>query len=170
MVSIQIVKEKVLEIRGEKVILDNDLAELYGVDTRSLKQSVKRNISRFPEDFMFELSKAEITKIVEDGVIESKSNFGGALPYAFTEQGVAMLSSVLRSDKAIQVNIAIMRAFVMMRQYAMNFKDLKDKLDELKVQYDNKFDDIYEVLDQLSNPENNRKEIGFQKENIKSQA
>jgi ORF6N domain len=169
MITIQIIKEKVLEIRGEKVILDNDLAELYGVDTRSLKQSVKRNINRFPEDFMFELSKTEITKIVEDGVIESKSNFGGASPYAFTEQGVAMLSSVLRSDKAIQVNIAIMRAFVMIRQYAMNFKDLKDKLDELKVQYDNKFDDIYEVLDQLSNPENNRKEIGFQKEITKSQ-
>jgi ORF6N domain len=169
MISIQIIREKVLEIRGEKVILDNDLAELYGVDTRSLKQSVKRNISRFPEDFMFELSKAEITKIVEDGVIESKSNFGGASPYAFTEQGVAMLSSVLRSDKAIQVNIAIMRAFVMMRQYAMNFKDLKDKLDELEARHDNKFDDIYEVLDQLLSSKNERKEIGFQKNTTESQ-
>ena len=115
MVSIQIIREKVFEIRGQKVMLDNDLAQLYGVDTRSLKQAVKRNITRFPEDFMFELSKVEISKVVEDGIVESKSIFGGATPYVFTEQGVAMLSSVLRSDKAIQVNIAIVRAFGMMR-------------------------------------------------------
>ena len=95
-----------------------------------------------------------------------KFNKGGRLynPYVFTEQGVAMLSSVLRSDKAIQVNIAIMRTFVMMRQYAMNFKDLKDKLDELEARYDNKFEDIYEVLDQLLSAKNERKEIGFKKE------
>ena len=164
MVSIQIIREKVFEIRGQKVMLDNDLAQLYGVDTRSLKQAVKRNITRFPENFMFELSKVEISKVVEDGIVESKSIFGGATPYVFTEQGVAMLSSVLRSDKAIQVNIAIMRAFVMMRQYAMNFKDLKDKLDELEARYDNKFEDIYEVLDQLLSAKNERKEIGFKKE------
>jgi flagellar capping protein FliD len=152
-------------------MLDSDLAELYGVTTGALNQAVKRNSTIFSEDFMFQLSNNEISDLITQSVISKKYNFsssgkGGVrkFPYVFTEQGVAMLSSVLRSDKAIQVNIAIMRAFVMMRKYAMNFKDLKDKLDELEARYDHKFEDIYEVLDQLLSPTNERKEIGFRKE------
>jgi hypothetical protein len=152
-------------------MLDSDLAELYGVTTGALNQAVKRNSTIFSEDFMFQLSNNEISDLITQSVISKKYNFsssgkGGVrkFPYVFTEQGVAMLSSVLRSDKAIQVNIAIMRAFVMMRKYAMNFKDLKDKLDELEARYDHKFEDIYEVLDQLLSPTNERKEISFRKE------
>ena len=171
MEDIQIIKDKIYVIRGQKVMLDSDLAELYEVPTGALNQAVKRNSTRFPDDFMFQLSDNELDVLISQSVISKKYNFsspgkGGVrkFPYVFTEQGVAMLSSVLRSDKAIQVNIAIMRAFVMMRQYAMNFKDLKDKLDELEARYDNKFEDIYEVLDQLLSSKNERKEIGFKKE------
>ena len=171
MEDIQIIKDKIYLIRDQKVMLDSDLAELYEVPTGALNQAVKRNSTRFPDDFMFQLSDNELDVLISQSVISKKYNFsspgkGGVrkFPYVFTEQGVAMLSSVLRSDKAIQVNIAIMRAFVMMRQYAMNFKDLKDKLDELEARYDNKFEDIYEVLDQLLMAKNERKEIGFKKE------
>ena len=166
MEDIQIIKDKIFEIRGQKVMLDSDLSELYEVETKVLNQAVKRNSARFPEDFMFQMSDNEANILRSRTVTLLKFNKGGRLynPYVFTEQGVAMLSSVLRSDKAIQVNIAIMRAFVMMRQYAMNFKDLKDKLDELEARYDNKFEDIYEVLDQLLSAKNERKEIGFKKE------
>ena len=169
MEDIQIIKDKIYLIRGQKVMLDSDLAELYEVPTGALNQAVKRNSTRFPDDFMFQLSDNELDVLISQSVISKKYNFsspgkGGVrkFPYVFTEQGVAMLSSVLRSDKAIQVNIAIMRA--MMRQYAMNFKDLKDKLDELEARYDNKFEDIYEVLDQLVSAKNECKEIGFKKE------
>ena len=171
MEDIQIIKDKIYLIRGQKVMLDSDLAQLYEVPTGALNQAVKRNSTRFPDDFMFQLSDNELDVLISQSVISKKYNFsspgkGGVrkFPYVFTEQGVAMLSSVLRSDKAIQVNIAIMRAFVMMRQYAMNFKDLKDKLDELEARYDNKFEDIYQVLDQLLSAKNERKEIGFKKE------
>lgn len=170
MEDIQIIKDKIYLLRGQKVMLSSDLAELYEVETKVLNQAVKRNSTRFPEDFMFQLSDNEEENLKSQFVTSSLSNFSNGYggkrvnAYVFTEQGVAMLSSVLRSDKAIQVNIAIMRAFVMMRQYAMNFKDLKDKLDELEARYDNKFEDIYEVLDQLLSSKNDRKEIGFNKE------
>ena len=170
MEDIQIIKDKIHLVRGQKVMLSSDLAELYGVETKVLNQAVKRNNTRFPDDFMFQLSDNEEENLKSQFVTSSLSNFSSGYggkrvnSYVFTEQGVAMLSSVLRSDKAIQVNIAIMRAFVMMRQYAMNFKDLKDKLDELEARYDNKFEDIYEVLDQLLSSKNDRKEIGFKKE------
>ena len=107
---------QIFYIRGVKVMLDFHLADLYEVETRVLKQQVKRNIDRFPEDFMFELTESEIVNLVSQNVIPSKSKFGGAKPFTFTEQGVAMLSGVLRSEKAIKVNIAIMRAFVRMRE------------------------------------------------------
>jgi hypothetical protein len=103
-------------LRGHNVILDFDLASLYGVETRALKQAVRRNLRRFPMDFMFELSSEEIDFVVSQNVIPSKSFLGGAMPFAFTEQGVAMLSGILNSDRAIQVNIAIMRTFVHLRK------------------------------------------------------
>jgi hypothetical protein len=106
----EIISHKIIEIRGHKVLLDFDLAALYETDTRVLKQAVRRNSNRFPEDFMFELTEEEITNLVSQFVIPSKSKLGGARPFAFTEQGVAMLSSVLNNERAIEINIAIMRS------------------------------------------------------------
>lgn len=107
---------------------DFDLAGLYEVETRALKQAVRRNSRRFPPDFMFELSEIEMEQMVSQNVIPSKSHFGGAAPFAFTEQGVIMLSSVLRSEKAIDTNVAIMRAFVALRRYAMTYDELAGKI------------------------------------------
>lgn len=126
-------------------MLDFDLAALYEVETRALKQAVKRNLIRFPKDFMFELSQDEIDEVVSQNVIPSKSHLGGAIPFAFTEQGVAMLSSILKSEKAALVNIAIMRTFVMIRRYAMTYEELAQKIQELE----SKYDDVQEVLNQL---------------------
>ena len=113
------IKNSILEIRGIKVILDFELAKLYEVETRVLKQAVRRNIERFPSDFMFQLTEIEMQHLVSQNVIPTLNHFGGAKPFAFTEQGIAMLSSVLKSKKAIHMNISIMRAFVMMRQWAI---------------------------------------------------
>lgn len=148
-------------------MLDFDLAKLYEVETRVLKQAVKRNLDRFPEDFLFVLSNEEVNQMVSQNVIPSKSYFGGALPFAFTEQGVAMLSSILKSKKALQVNIAIMRAFVFIRQYALTHKDLSEKLALLETRYNKQFKDIYEALDYLISKDKqeikqkNRRRIGF---------
>ena len=123
--DLQVIQNKIFEVRGCRVMLDFHLAELYQVETRALKQAVKRNIGRFPSDFMFVLSKEEANLLLSIGVsqnvIPPDYNFGAALPMAFTEQGVAMLSSVLRSQTAIEVNISIMRAFVLMRQMAAGY-------------------------------------------------
>ena len=148
-------------------MLDFDLATLYEVETRVLKQAVKRNIDRFPPDFMFPLTDDEIDQMVSQFVIPSKSYLGGAQPYAFTEQGVAMLSSVLSSKKAIEVNIAIMRAFVLMRQFALTNIELSAKLNELEKKYDKQFKDIYEAIgyliqkDQEETKFTERKLIGY---------
>jgi hypothetical protein len=174
--ELQIIQSKIYEIRGCKVMLDSDLAELYEVTTGALNQAVKRNSTRFPADFMFQLSDNELESLISQSVTSNKYNFsspgrGGVrkMPYVFTEQGVAMLSSVLRSEKAVQVNIAIMRTFVAIRQYAFGYQDLKEKIEQLESKYDGQIEDVHQVLNQLLNPENNRKEIGFQKEIIKSQ-
>ena len=115
------IKKSILEIRGMKVILDFELAKIYEVETRVLKQAVRRNIERFPLDFMFQLTEIEMQHLVSHFVIPTINHFGGAKPFAFTEHGIAMLSSVLKSKKAIHMNITIMRAFVMMRQWAHYF-------------------------------------------------
>ena len=146
-------------------MLDFDLAELYEVETRTLKQAVRRNTRRFPADFMFEVSEIEIGQLVSQNVIPSKSQFGGASPFAFTEQGVAMLSSVLRSNKAIDTNIAIMRAFVALRRYALSFDEIAAKV----LEHDKEIADIHEALRQLAPEETdhdaweNRPRIGFNK-------
>jgi len=163
--QVQAIQSKIYEIRGQKVMLDFDLAELYEVENRALKQAVKRNTNRFPDDFMFVLSEKEVAEVVSQNVIPSKSYLGGALPFAFTEQGVSMLSSILRSKKAIQVNISIMRAFVFIRQYALSHKDLTEKLKELETQYNRQFKDVYEAIhyllqkDQQQNEQGERKKI-----------
>src|SRR5260370_33132752 len=108
----EVVERRILYIRDRKVMLDRDLAELYGVKPIALRQQVKRNRNRFPPDFLFQLTRQEAESLVSHNVIPSRRSFGGSLPYAFTEQGVAMLSSVLTSERAVQVNIAIMRAFI----------------------------------------------------------
>lgn len=153
-------------LRGHNVILDFDLASLYGVETRVLKQAVKRNISRFPDDFMFELSTDEIDFVVSQNVIPSRKHLGGAIPYAFTEQGVAMLSGVLKSSRAIQVNIAIMRAFVQLRKLISTHKDLVNKINDLEKKYDEQFKLIFTALRQLIQKENEpRKRIGYKNYN-----
>mgnify|MGYP000032051449 FL=1 len=166
--EIEHIKNSILEIRGLKVILDFELAKLYEVETRVLKQAVRRNIERFPMDFLFELNENEIQNLRSHFVT---SSWGGQRhkPFAFTEQGIAMLSSVLKSKKAIHMNISIMRAFVMMRQWAMNHQELSEKLTALEQQYGQKFKDIEQVLnyliqkDQKSIQQAARKEIGFKK-------
>jgi ORF6N domain len=166
--EIEIVKNSILEIRGKKVILDFELAKLYGSETKRLKESVRRNSKRFPIDFMFELTHDEWTNLRSQN---ASSSWGGQryLPFAFTEQGVAMLSSVLNTDRAIEVNISIMRAFVMMRQWALTHQELSARLDALEQQYGQKFKDIEQVLkyliqkDQKSIQQGTRKEIGFKK-------
>lgn len=169
--ELQIIQNKIYEIRGSKVMLDSDLAELYEVETKVLNQSVKRNSTRFPEDFSFQLTDNEIINLRSQFVTLENDNvsYFRFNPYVFTEQGVAMLSSVLRSEKAVQVNIAIMRTFVAIRQYAFGYKDLKEKIEQLESKYDGQIEDVHQVLNELLNPENNRKEIGFQKEITKSQ-
>jgi len=156
---------KILVIRNQRVILDRDLALLYGVETRVLKQAVKRNKKRFPFDFAFILNGREVDLMVSQNVIPSKSYFGGAEPFAFTEQGVAMLSSVLKSDKAIEVNILIMRAFVKLREIISTHKKVEEKLKELeqKLQaHDDQIVQIIQVINQLiTPPEAPKRKIGF---------
>lgn len=150
------IEQAILLIRGQKVMLDADLAELYGVPTKRLNEQVRRNLARFPEDFMFSLS-AEETEALRSQFATSKKGRGGRRyrPNAFTEQGVAMLSSVLHSDRAIEVNIAIMRAFVRLRQILATHKDLARKLEELERklgQHDEKFQLVFEAIRQLMAP------------------
>jgi hypothetical protein len=160
------IKSSILEIRGKKVILDFELAKMYQTETKRLKESVRRNLRRFPADFMFELTAEEWGNLRTQ---IATSSWGGKryLPFAFTEQGVAMLSSVLNSEIAIDVNIAIMRAFVLMRQFALTYQELAEKLMELEKQYDQKFDDIEQVLNYLIQKDNQktlqatRKQVGY---------
>ena len=150
-------------IRGHKVMLDRDLAELYGVRPIALRQQVKRNQRRFPPDFMFQLSPQEAAILVSQSVIPSRKHLGGFLPYAFTEQGVAMLSSVLRSDRAIDVNIAIMRAFVHLRQLLATHAGLARKLAALEKKYDAHFKVVFDAIRQLMAPPEPgaKRRIGF---------
>lgn len=165
--TLSLIRKKILEIRGKQVILDMDLAELYCVETRVLKQAVRRNMDRFPDDFMFKLSETEIESMVSQFVIPSKGQFGGALPFAFTEQGIAMLSSVLKSPVAIQVNIEIMRVFISLREYAMDYHNLSEKLKTLETVYNEQFDNVFEALNYLlqkevtPDPAENREQIGY---------
>ena len=159
--SIQ-VEQRILLFREQRVMLDFQLAELYQVETRALKQAVRRNPDRFPSDFMFELTRGEITDLVSQNVIPGLGKLGGATPMAFTEQGVAMLSSVLRSDRAVQVNIAIMRAFVRLRELLSSNADLARKLEDIEKKYDGQFRVIFDAIRQLMAPATQpAREMGF---------
>ena len=162
--ELDIIQNKIFEIRGFKVMLDFDLAILYNIETKSLKQSVRRNISRFPAEFMFELNEIELNGLRSQIVT---SNRGGLryMPFAFTEQGIAMLSSVLNSEKAIEVNISIIRAFVTFRQFSLTYSELKERISIIE----NQFPDIYKALnylvekDTVEENNNKRNKIGYKK-------
>jgi len=152
----------ILQLRGGKVMLDIHLSQLYEIETRALKQQVKRNLDRFPADFMFELNTTEIEFLVSQNVIPNKSVLGGSFPMAFTEQGVAMLSSVLRSKKAVEVNIAIIRTFVHIRRILNGNKQLANEIKQLEKKYDEQFQIVFEAIKGLIEKKNKpRKRIGF---------
>jgi ORF6N domain len=165
--KITTIQSKIHEIRGIKVMLDFDLAQLYEVETRVLKQTVKRNSNRFPDDFMLILSESEVSSMVSQNVIPSKSNLGGSLPFAFTQEGIAMLSGLLRSKIAVETNISIMRAFVLLRQFALSHMEITAKLKELEKRYDQQFNNVAQALDyllkkeQVQTVQQNRKKIGY---------
>ena len=188
--ELEIIKNKIYEIRGQRVMLDRDLAQLYGVETKVLNQAVKRNLERFPEDFMFRLTKEECLRSQIVTLNEDQGKHLKYMPYAFTEQGVAMLSSVLKSSTAIQINISIMRAFVTMRNYVASVsaasaelaefkerlklieqscKDNADAVSDLQEDMQKELDDIYVALSQLAAKQKdtdagkNRAKIGFKK-------
>jgi len=195
LIPLEKIENKVILIRGQKVILDRDLAELYGVETKVLNQGVKRNRERFPDDFMFQLTRMEVEYLLSEAYIEgnsrsqfvtlkekssrnkekignsrsqivtSKTEWGKNikyLPYVFTEQGVAMLSSVLKSKQAIQTNILIMRAFVKIRNLVYSYKDLAEKIEKIERIYNKEINKIFKILDYLTKENTGEKnEIGF---------
>ncbi len=159
------IERTILMIRGEKVMLDSVLADLYGVETRVLVQAVKRNIDRFPDDFMFQLDEKEYKECLTSQFVISKTGRGGRrrLPYAFTEHGALMLASVLNSQRAIEASIFVVRAFVRLRQLLAGHADLARKLDALEKKYDAQFRVVFDAIRQLMEPppEAKRKPIGF---------
>lgn len=165
------IQEKIYEIRGQKVMLDYDLATLYQIETKRLKESVKRNTERFPEDFMFILTKEEYDSL-RSQIATLKTGRGTHskyLPYAFTEQGIAMLASILNSPRAIETNIFIVRSFVFIRRFAISHSELFQQLKNLEKKYDKQFDDIFEAINYLLKKDNlekqieDRKKIGYKK-------
>jgi len=166
----EIIAGMIYLIRGQKVMIDRDLARLYGVQTRVLKQAVRRNIDRFPSDFMFELTDDEFKKWRSQFVISNTDKKGLRYnPMAFTEQGVAMLSSVLNSDKAIQVNIQIIRIFTRLRGMLATHDELKNKIEEMEKRYDENFQIVFEAIKQLLDEgEKPQSQIGYIKEKTKN--
>ncbi len=160
-VEVNNILEKIHLVRGEKVILDSDIAMLFEVNTKVLKQAVRRNISRFPQDFMFELTDIETTYLRSQSVTSSMHGGNRYRPFAFTEQGVAMLSSVLKSEKAILVNISIMRAFVKLRRALDTYKELNEKIIELEGKFDKQFSIVFKLLKQFIKEEKEREPIGY---------
>ncbi|MBM4166914.1 MAG: ORF6N domain-containing protein [Ignavibacteria bacterium] len=151
-VPIERIENRIIFLRGEKILIDRDLAELYHVQTKVLNQAVKRNIERFPKEFMFQLTKEERKKVVTNCDHLQDLKFSYQLPYAFTELGVAMLSSVLKSKRAIQVNIQIMKTFVKLRQMYSNNKELSRRIDEMEKRYDGQFKLVFSAMRRLLEP------------------
>ncbi|HSW63664.1 MAG TPA: ORF6N domain-containing protein [Dissulfurispiraceae bacterium] len=160
----EVIETKILVIRGRKVMLDRDLAALYGVETKALNQAIKRNQERFPDDFMFQLSMDEFESL-RSQFVTSKRGGQRYIPYVFTENGVAMLSSVLNSDRAIQVNIQIMRTFSRLREMLATHKDLQRKIEDMEQKYDERFTVIFDAIKRLLHePEKQKKRVGFLRE------
>ena len=170
LISIKAIEKAIHLIRGEKVMLDRDLARLYEVSTAALNQAVRRNRARFPEDFMFQLTPPEVAELNRSQIVigSAKHRDPRSRPYAFTEQGVAMLSTVLRSKRAITVNIEIMRAFVKLRQLLASNAELARRLDDLEGKYDKQFKVVFAAIRQLmATPVRAGKEIGFRSRAVK---
>lgn len=163
------IQQRIFEMRGEKVMLDFHLAELYEVETKALKRAVNRNILRFPTDFMFQITSEEYESLrYQIGTLDSgRGKFAKYLPYAFTEQGVSMLASVLKSEKAIDVNIAIIRTFVLLRRFALSYSELEKKIKILEKKYNKNFKEVFKALELLyaenaaKDDIKNRSRIGF---------
>jgi hypothetical protein len=169
LISSERIEKVIYLIRGEKVMLDRDLALLYEVETKVLNRAVKRNLQRFPSDFMFQLTAEEVANSLRCQIGTSKKGRGGRryLPYVFTEQGVAMLSTVLNSERSILVNIEIMRAFVKLRQMLASNAELSRRLDELESKYNKQFRVVFDAIRQLmTTPTRDRKEIGFRSRSV----
>ena len=167
LLPVEAIINKIFVLREEKVMLDIHLSEIYGVETRALKQAVRRNRDLFPNDFMFVLSEKEVEIMVSQNVIPSKQSLGGAFPFAFTETGVAMLSSVLKSKKAREINIAVMRAFVALRKMILNNAELRLEIEYIKKKvsnHDKNIELVFQYLDELLEKKENKKErpqIGY---------
>ncbi|UII80092.1 ORF6N domain-containing protein [Flagellimonas sp. CMM7] len=170
--ELQAIQNRIYEVRGQKVLLDFDLAAMYGTETKRLKEAVRRNIERFPSDFMFELTNEEHKSLrTQSATLEKngRGKFSKYNPFAFTEQGIAMLASVLRSSKAIEVNIQIVRAFVFLRKYALSHSELTLKLQELEAKYNKQFKDVFEAInfllqkDKIETDQKKRNRVGFKK-------
>ncbi len=163
LVPLEVIERRIFFIRGHKVMLDRHLATLYQVKPIALRQAVKRNSNRFPADFVIKLSKQEAEVLVSQNVIPSRRSLGGFLPYAFTEQGVAMLSSILRSERAAMVNVAIMRTFVRLRQILATHQELTRRIDAMEKKYGQQFKVVFDFLKQLREPprEPPKRPIGF---------
>ena len=168
--ELQIIQNKIYEIRGMRVMLDFDLAEMYETENKRLKEAVRRNINRFPSDFMFELVREEYNSLRTQFATLEKSGRGKHikyLPFAFTEQGVAMLSSILNSPKAIEINISIVRAFIALRQYALGYAEPNQKLENFMIESNMQFSDIYQALTELAKikevEDKTRNLIGYRK-------
>ncbi|MBI5632377.1 MAG: ORF6N domain-containing protein [Nitrospirae bacterium] len=161
-----LVEKKIFLIRGRRLMLDRDLAELYGVETKVLNQAVKRNLNRFPEDFMFQLTPEEAVEFSRSQFVTLKRGQNiKYLPYAFTENGVAMLSTVLNSERAVEVNIQIMRTFTRLREMLLTHKDLQRKIDDMEKKYDAQFKGVFDAIRQLMTPPVLKKgKIGFRRE------
>jgi len=161
-ISTEVIATKIFEVRGKKVMLDVDLAKLYGVQTKHLTRQVRRNIKRFPYDFMIQLTRKEYRELLrcQFGALEM-GKYSKYSPYAFTEQGIAMLSSVLNSARAIRVNIQIMRVFVQIRKMLLTNTDLRKKIEEMENSYDKKFIIVFEAIKSLLQPPKQTRAIGF---------
>lgn len=161
----EVIEKKILFVRGKKVMLDRDLAVLYGVETKYLKRQVRRNIERFPEDFMFKLSNSEFEDWRCQNVTSNAGDKKGLryVPYAFTEPGIAMLSSVLNSKRSIIVNIQIMRTFIKLREILLTHKELREKIEAMESKYDRQFEVVFDAIKKLLEPppEKAKRKIGF---------
>ena len=172
MTEVNLIQQKIHEIRGEMVMLDFDLAELFDVETRILNQAVKRNIDIFPDDFMFQLSPKE-WKVMSSQIVMTSPNKRPktALPLAFTEHGVTMLANILKSKKARQTSIAIVRAFIALKQFVLNYKEISEQLKKLENKYNKQFKDVYEAINYLLQKDKQeitqkeRKRIGYKRNN-----
>ncbi len=163
LISQEIIQNKIFLLRGQKIMLDKDLAVLYGVKPIRLREQVKRNIKRFPSDFMFQLTEREVEAMVSHFAIPSRQHLGGHLPYAFTEHGILMLSSVLNSERAVEVNIQIMRTFTKLRQLMLKHSDLRQKIKEMEKKYDHQFQIVFKTIKELLEPppQKPKRSIGF---------